>query len=275
MFESPLTRMLYLVRMSKPKDTLSPALVIKDLKTRFVGQRIIYHPALTSTMDVARAEAKRGAVEGTIIVADEQIAGRGRLQRVWLSPSGNIALSVILRPTLPCLPSLTMLASLAVAHSIEAVTALKPRLKWPNDVLIGGKKVCGILIESNARSDKVDYAIIGIGINVNLRLEDYPEILPIATSLSHELKKEVSRLNLLRHLLVEIEKLYLAISAGQSIFEEWRDSLVTIGKKVRVKSGDAVQEGIAESVTPDGSLLLRRPDGTLSKILAGDVTLQD
>jgi BirA family biotin operon repressor/biotin-[acetyl-CoA-carboxylase] ligase len=261
--------------MSESKDTLSPALVIKDLKTRFVGQRIIYHPALTSTMDVARAEARRGAVEGTIIVADEQIAGRGRLQRVWLSPSGNIALSVILRPTLACLPSLTMLASLAVAHSIEAVTALKPRLKWPNDVLIGGKKVCGILIESNARADKVDYAIIGIGINVNLRLEDYPEILPIATSLSHELKKEVSRLNLLRHLLVEIEKLYLAISAGQSIFEEWRDNLVTLGKRVRVKSGDAVQEGIAESVTIDGSLLLRRPDGTLSKILAGDVTLQD
>ena len=267
--------MLYLVRMSEPKDTLSSALITKDLKTRFVGQRVIYHPTLTSTMDISRTEAKRGAVEGTIVITDEQIAGRGRLQRVWLSPRGSIALSVILRPTLACLPYLTMLASLAVARSIEAVTALKPRLKWPNDVLINEKKVCGILIESNVRADKVDYAIIGIGINVNLRLEDYPEILPIATSLYHELKKEVSRLNLLRHLLVEIENLYLAISAGQSIFEEWRDSLVTLGKKVRVKSGDAVQEGIAESVTRDGSLLLRRPDGTLNKILAGDVTLQD
>jgi len=168
-----------------------------------------------------------------------------------------------------------MLASLAVAHSIEAVTALKPWLKWPNDVLIHGKKVCGILIESNVRADKVDYAIIGIGINVNLRLEDYPEILPTATSLSHELKKEVPRLSLIRHLLVEIERFYLAILAGHSIYEEWRDNLVTIGKKVRVKSGDAVQEGIAESVTTDGSLLLRLPDGTLSKILAGDITLQD
>jgi BirA family biotin operon repressor/biotin-[acetyl-CoA-carboxylase] ligase len=267
--------MLYLVRMPNTENSLSPALITKDLKTRFVGQRVIYHPTLTSTMEVARAEAKRGAAEGTIVVADEQTAGRGRLQRAWLSPRGNIALSVILRPTLACLPSLTMLASLAVAHSIEAVTVLKPQLKWPNDVLINGKKVCGILIESNVRADRVDYAVIGIGINVNLRPDDYPEILPIATSLSHELKKEVSRLILLRHLLVEIEKLYLAISAGQSIFEEWRDNLVTIGKRVRVKSGDAVQEGIAESVTPDGSLLLRHSDGTLNKILAGDVTLQD
>ena len=267
--------MLYLVRMPELEDTLSPALITKDLKTRFVGQRVIYRPTLTSTMEVAREEAKRGAAEGTIVVADEQTAGRGRLQRAWLSPRGNIALSVILRPEIKHLPSLTMLASLVVTRSIAAVTALKPRLKWPNDVLINGKKVCGILIESSVRADRVDYAIIGIGINVNLRLEDYPEILPIATSLSHELKKEVPRLSLIQNLLVEIEKLYLAISEGQSIFEEWRDSLVTLGKRVRVKSGDAFLYGIAESVTTDGSLLLRRPDGTLDKILAGDVTLQD
>jgi len=261
--------------MPKSEDALSHALITRNLKTQFVGRRVIYHPTLTSTMEVARQEAKQGAAEGTIVVADQQTAGRGRLQRAWLSPSGNIALSVILRPTLTCLPSLTMLASLAVAHSIEVVTALKPRLKWPNDVLISGKKVCGILIESNVQADRVDYAIIGIGINVNLRLDDYPEISSIATSLSHELKKEVSRLSLIRHLLVEMERFYLAISAGQSIYEEWRDNLATLGKKVSVKSGDAVQEGIAESVTIDGSLLLRRSDGTLNKILAGDVTLQD
>jgi len=208
--------------MSKPKDTLSPSLITKGLRTRFVGQRVIYHPTLTSTMEVARQEVQQEAAEGTVVIADQQTAGRGRLQRAWLSPSGNIALSVILRPSLACLPSLTTLASLAVAHSIEAVTALKPRLKWPNDVLIHGKKVCGILIESNVRADKVDYAIIGIGINVNLRLEDYPEILPTATSLSHEMKKEVSRLSLIRHLLVEIERFYLAILAGHSIYEEWQ-----------------------------------------------------
>ena len=168
-----------------------------------------------------------------------------------------------------------MVASLAVAHSIEAVTHLKPRLKWPNDVLINGKKVCGILIESQGQPNTVDHAIIGIGINVNLRPDDFPEILPIATSLSHELGKEVSRITLVRNLLVEIERLYLALQAGTSISEEWRDNLVTLGRQVRVTSGETTQEGIAESVDRDGSLLFRHPDGTLIRIVAGDVTLRD
>jgi len=257
------------------ENNLSAALITSDLKTRFVGQRTIYYPSLTSTMETARQEAQQGAEEGTVIIADEQTAGRGRLKRVWLSPKGNIALSVILRPSIACLPSLIMLASLAVMHSIEAITGLKPQLKWPNDVLIKGKKVCGILIESKVQAGTVDYAIIGIGVNVNLRLTDYPEIVAIATSLSHELGKEVPRLRLIQRLLVETERLYLALSAGESLYEEWQDNLVTLGQQVRVTSGETVHEGIAESVARDGSLLLHRPDGSLTKILAGDVTLRD
>ncbi len=257
------------------ENNLSETLIANDLKTRFVGQRTIYYPSLTSTMETARQEAQQGAEEGTVIIADEQTAGRGRLKRVWLSPMGNIALSVILRPSIACLPPLIMLSSLAVMHSIKAITGLKPQLKWPNDVLIRGKKVCGILIESQVQASKVDYAIIGIGINVNLRLADFPEILPISTSLFHELGKEVARVTLVRHLLVEIERLYLALSAGESLYEEWQGNLVTLGKRVRVKSGETVHEGIAESVARDGSLLLRRPDGSLTTILTGDVTLRD
>ena len=256
-------------------NSLSAASITKDLETRFVGQRVIYYPSLTSTMEMAKQEAQQGAVEGTVIIADEQTAGKGRIKRVWLSPKGNIALSVILYPSVAYLPSLIMLACLAVVHSIEAGTGLKSQLKWPNDVLINGKKVCGVLIESNVRGDTVDYAIIGIGINVNLRLYDFPEIQPTATSLSDELGREVSHLNIIRYLLVELERLYLTLSAENFIYEEWRDSLVTLGKRVQVKSGETIYEGIAESIARDGSLLLRHSDGSLSKIVAGDVTLRD
>ncbi len=255
-------------------DSLSAAAVTKDLQTRFVGQRVIYYPSLTSTNDIAKKEAQDGAVEGTVILADEQTAGKGRMQRVWLSPRENIALSIILYPSLANLPSLIMLASLAVVHSIEATIGLKPQIKWPNDVLINGKKVCGILIENDVQGNTVNYSILGIGINVNLKLADFPDILPIATSLSDELGGDVSRLSVIRCLLVELERLYLALSSGASIYEEWRDSLVTLGKKVRVKTGQAIYEGIAESVAKDGSLLLRGLDSSLTKIVAGDVTLR-
>ena len=257
------------------ENSLSPASITDNLATHFIGQRVIYYPRLTSTMEVAKREAQQGAAEGTIVVADEQTAGKGRMQRTWLSPTGSIALSIILYPSVLYLPYLIMLASLAVVYSIKTVTGLKSQVKWPNDVLINGRKVCGILVESGVRGNVVDYAIIGIGINVNLRLSDFPEILPIATSLSDELGRDVSRLDVIRCLLVEVERLYLALPAGGAIYQKWRDSLVTLGRKVRVKSGKTVYDGIAESVAEDGSLLLRCPDGSLTKIVAGDVTLRD
>jgi len=256
------------------KNNLSPTSITSNLETHFVGQRVIYYSTLTSTMEVAKREAQQGAVEGTVVIADEQTAGKGRKERAWLSPRGGIALSIILYPSVVYLPYLIMLASLAVVHSIEAVTGLRSQVKWPNDVLVNGKKVCGILIESGVQGNIVDYAIIGIGVNVNLRLSDFPEILPTATSLSDELGRDVSRLDMIRRLLVEVERLYLALPAGESIYEEWRDSLVTLGKKVHVKSGKTIYVGVAESVARDGSLLLRSLDGSLTKIVAGDVTLR-
>jgi len=257
------------------ENNLSSVSITSNLGTHIIGQKVIYYPRLTSTMAVAKQEAQLGAVEGTVVIADEQTVGRGRINRVWLSPRGNIALSVILYPRAAALPSLIMLASLAVVHGIETVTGLRSQIKWPNDVLINGKKVCGILIETSVRGKMVDYAIIGIGINVNLRLSDFPEIQSIATSLSDELGRDVSRLGLVRRLLIEIEELYLALRVDGPIYEEWRDSLVTLGKTVRVKSGKAIYEGVAESVDRDGSLLLRHSNGNLSKIVAGDATLRD
>ena len=256
------------------EDSLSAAAVTDGLTTRFIGQEITCYPSLPSTNDVAKRRAMTGAKEGTVIVAEEQTAGRGRIKRRWLSPRGSIALSVILYPPLAYLPSLIMVASLAVADGIEQVTGLKAQLKWPNDVLIHGKKICGILVESDVRGDKVDYAVIGIGINVNIDLSEFPKFALLATSLSHELGREVSRRDMVQSLLAQTEKLYLALADGDSVFRQWRDRLVTLGKEVQVSSGEATYKGTAESVSSDGSLLLRQPDGSLCKIVAGDVTLR-
>ena len=249
------------------------SVVSQCLDTRIIGHNVLYYPRVTSTMDVARQEARRGAAEGTVIIADEQTAGKGRIRRSWFTPKGNIALSIILYPGVSYLPYLIMLASLAVANSIEAETGLKTQIKWPNDILIGGKKVCGILVESDVREDAVAYAIIGIGINVDFRIADFPDIAATATSLGTELGRDISRIRLLKRLLTEIDMLYA--SAGESIFASWRDRLVTLGKKVQATSGNSIMKGVAESVDRDGSLMLRLADGSLTSIIAGDVTLRE
>jgi BirA family biotin operon repressor/biotin-[acetyl-CoA-carboxylase] ligase len=255
------------------ESRLSAAAITKDLKTELIGQRVIAYPRLTSTNDVAKREAKKGAREGTVVVAEEQTAGRGRLKRAWLSPRGSVALSVILHPTPAQLPYLIMVASLAVVHCIKKLD-LKAQIKWPNDVLVNNKKVCGILIESDVRGSDVDYAVIGIGLNVNVNTTDFPEIAATATSLSHELGRKLSRQEIIRCLLVELENLYLALPEGDSVFREWRERLVTLGKEVEIISGQTAHKGIAESVASDGSLLLRQPDGKLIKVVAGDVSLR-
>ena len=257
------------------ENELLPATILSRLKTSFVGQDVLYFPSVPSTMDAAKDVARRGCREGTIVVADEQTAGRGRLGRNWVTPAGSsIALSVILKPELYQLSALTMIASLAVARSIEQVTGLHPTIKWPNDVLVNGKKVCGILADSELGGEEVHWAVVGIGLNVNLEPSAFPDLATIATSLSAELRREVSRLDVLCALLAELEQLYLASREGRPFYQEWRRCLETLGKHVRVTSGDVVQEGIAESVDVEGNLLLRRSDGSLLTIIAGDVTLR-
>ncbi len=253
---------------------LSLSSITAGLKTAFIGQRVIYYPRLPSTMDTARLEARRGIVEGTVIIAGEQTEGRGRMRRTWLSPSGNIAMSIVLYPDIKSLPYLVMIASLAVAHSIETVTELKTQIKWPNDVLIRGKKVCGILIENEVKRGRVAYALVGIGININLKAADITGISGTATSLKDELERTVLRAIIIRYLLTEFERLYLQLPAGESIYKAWRVRLETLGKSVEVKTGSEILEGIAESVDESGALMLRRTDGTLIKCVAGDVTLR-
>jgi BirA family biotin operon repressor/biotin-[acetyl-CoA-carboxylase] ligase len=232
---------------------------------------VIYYPSLDSTMEAARREAQWGADAGTIIVTEEQTSGRGRLQRTWISPKGQLAFSIILRPNMDYLPQMIMISSLAVTYAIQKLTGLKPDIKWPNDVLIGEKKVCGILIENDIRKNILKHTVIGIGINVNMNLKDYPEISPIATSLADELGEEVSRAQLLRRVLIELESLYYSLTQEDSILKQWQRHLMTLGMRVYVNMGDKFYDGTAESVNRDGSLMLRQKDGALVKIVAGDV----
>jgi BirA family transcriptional regulator, biotin operon repressor / biotin---[acetyl-CoA-carboxylase] ligase len=253
---------------------LSPQLVLNDLSTRFIGHKIVYYPSLDSTMEAAKREAIWDAKAGTVIIADEQNAGRGRLNRTWVSPKGGLAFSIILRPNLEYLPFMVMIASLAVVSGIQWITGLNPQIKWPNDVLIGEKKVCGILIENDIRKNSLRHTVIGIGINVNLHMTDYPLIARFATSLSDQLGKEVSRLQVVREVLKEMDDLYYLLPDTETIQARWKSRLGTLGQKVQVNLGDAVCSGLAESVTKEGNLMLRQRDGSLIKIVAGDVNLK-
>lgn len=254
---------------------LSAAGIKQGLKTAIIGHKIIHLPSVTSTMDAARAEALKGAAEGTVIIAGEQTGGRGRLQRSWLTPKGNIALSIILYPDIASLPYLIMVVSLAVVKSIETVAGIKAHIKWPNDILIDGKKVCGILIENNMRGNKVACSIVGIGINVGLNVKDYAEIAATATSLKSQPKDDVFRVKLVKELLQAFDQLYVNLTDGKAIYAAWREKLITLGKPVKAVSGSQTIEGVAEAVDESGALAIRRADGTVISVVAGDVTLRE
>jgi len=254
---------------------LSAPLITSGLKTTLIGQNVLYYPSLSSTMDTARREIKQGANEGTVIIAGEQTGGRGRLKRAWLSPRGNIALSIILYPDITALPYLIMIASLAAVQSIETAAGIKTQIKWPNDILIDGKKVCGILIENEVKGNKVSSSIIGIGINVDLDVAGFSEIADTAASLTSKREKHDIRIKMIKALLTEFERLYLLLPDGKSIFEAWRARLATLGQRVRATSGNLTIEGIAEGVEESGALAIRGADGVVSKVVAGDVTLRE
>ena len=244
-----------------------------QLNTKFVGRHLYYYPTVTSTMEVAKKIAAEGVPEGTVIIADEQTMGRGRLDRAWLSPKGSLSMSVILQPSPHNLTQLIMVASLAVVHAIKNTTGLETQIKWPNDILIKGKKVCGILIETEIKGSEINFVIIGIGINLNFNLYAFPEISDIATSLSYELGREIPRIELAASLLTELEHLYLETKTGVPLYREWQKRMETLGKQIQVKTGESIEQGTAETVTENGNLILRRANGSFIEIIAGDVTV--
>jgi BirA family biotin operon repressor/biotin-[acetyl-CoA-carboxylase] ligase len=208
-----------------------------------------------------------------VVVVGEQTGGRGRRQRVWQSPPGSISLSIVLRPEVAQLPELIMLASLAVARAVREVTGLSPQLKWPNDILLDGKKVCGILVESEIKG-RLAQAVIGIGINVNNPAPVLAERTAPVTSLATAAGKPQPLLELVRRLLAAADDLYDRLHSGGSLYEMWRDSLITLGQEVRVTSDEGELVGVAEAVDRDGSLWVRDGAGTRHRVIASDVSLR-
>ena len=246
-------------------------ITLKGLKTAIVGRNILYYRTLPSTMNLARKLAAEGMREGTVILCDEQTEGRGRQGRKWFaSPSSSILMSVIFRPTPESLPQLNMLASLAIVLTIEKATGIKATVKWPNDILIKGKKVAGILMENVFEGENLQAAIVGVGLNVSLDVSQFEEISSIATSLSTELGKEFNRDDILRILLQEMDSLYQAVGRNEDVYHRWLPLVETLGKNVRIKSGKSVEEGLAQSINPDGSITLRHADGSLVTIATGE-----
>lgn len=260
-------------------DRLSAERIRLGLETEFVGRNIYYWPQLASTNDEARRLARAGAPEGTLVLTDYQTAGRGRLDRRWEAPPGtSLLLSLVFRPLLTPVQvqQLTMVCGLAVAEAIELVTGLQVGLKWPNDIMVGGAKVGGVLTEIELIANRLDFVVVGLGLNVNLDPAQLPaDLLVSATSLAHELGRDVARLPLLWVLLRSVEKRYVALSAGHSPQGEWVERLVTLGQPVAVTASGSTLEGVAEGVDANGALLLRLDDGRLQTIMAGDVTLRE
>ena len=224
--------------------------------------------------------ARDGVKEGVVVFAESQTKGRGRLGRRWLSPTKRgLWFSVLLRPDLRPqeVTRLTVASATALRRAIELQTGLKPEIKWPNDILISGSKVAGILTELSAELDRIKYLILGIGVNVNLNPGDFPaELRRLATSLKAELGQPVSRPELAVAILRELDHDYARIDPGQfaALADEWEEHGATIGREVVIRTGDRQIRGRAESLGDDGELLLRTIHGHLERITGGDVTLE-
>lgn len=241
----------------------SPDLLLPD---EFIGlrQKVYYLKEVSSTMDVAKKLAKRG--EEAIVIAETQTSGRGRLGRRWYSQRGGIYFSIILRPRIGPAHAqiINLMAAVSVARAIRSLFNLEAKLKWPNDVLIRGKKVCGILAEMEAEMDVIKFVNLGIGINANNPISLYEEG---ATSIKEELGRDISRKELLMCVLNEIEKRRSLL--GKEIISEWKALSSTINKKVRIIMQDEVVEGEATDIDTDGALILRTDKG-IRRIIAGD-----
>ena len=265
-------------RLIQVPDCLYPAEVREYLSTRVLGRELFYLPSVSSTNREAREKAEIGALDGAVVLAETQTAGRGRLGREWYSPTQTgLWMSVILRPKIvPAdAPKLTLTAAVAVAEAVMTETGLNPGIKWPNDILLNRKKVCGILTEMKADMDRVHYVIVGIGLNISQ--ENYPEdIRDIATSLTLEAEKKFNRAKIAGAVLNSLEKYYFKLinDGFGAIRSEWKRHSVNLGHKVSVNTLGEVIKGIAEDIDENGLLVVKEIGGSIKKITAGDVTLR-
>ena len=268
-------------KLKDAPDLLLPSEIQIGLDTKIIGKKMIYHPSIDSTNRAAKALAYHGAAEGTIVVAEEQESGKGRLERTFYSPRGKgIWFSVILRPNLlpKAAPQFTLMAAVAVAEAMNRFD-LKPEIKWPNDILFDGRKIVGILTEMTCELGRINYVVVGTGINVNISRDEFPENLrPIAASLSEMKGEDLSRVDFFRAVLEEFDRLYIEVleTGFDKIIERWRKYNVTLGKNIRVIStvGDSESfTGKAVDLNSDGALIVETSQGRRT-VYAGDVSIR-
>jgi BirA family biotin operon repressor/biotin-[acetyl-CoA-carboxylase] ligase len=236
------------------------------------GHPLHYFQTIGSTNQEAKQLASDNAPEGTLVIADEQTAGRGRLGREWITPRGSdLASTFVLRPNLIIqrLGHMALMGGLAAAQAIENTTGLSPQLKWPNDVCIEGRKVCGVLAETSIRNECIEWVVLGIGINVNLGPPSSMMVNRTATSLATEVGRKVDRLALLVNLSKELDAIYSELGS-QAILDAWEARMLWRGKLVRVlsSSSSSTDEGVLLGLTPEGLMRLQHKDG-------GEVAVSD
>lgn len=258
---------------------LLPYQVKKHLKTRVIGQQITYLPTTPSTNDVARWLAAGGdpkALHGTVVIAEEQTGGVGRLGRAWVSPEGGIWITIILTPTIPIdhVFMITMVGAVAVARAIRRDSGLGAMIKWPNDVYIGDKKVAGLLLELDAEADSIHYCLLGIGIDANFDPSMLsPDLQRQVTTLRAELEQEVDRARLLARMLREFERHYDLLEAQEydAILREWKSMSCTLDQHVHVNTLTKSFDGEAIDIDEYGALLVRKENGRIERVIAGDL----
>ncbi|MDP2912768.1 MAG: biotin--[acetyl-CoA-carboxylase] ligase [Candidatus Omnitrophota bacterium] len=267
-------------RLIAVPDSLIPAEIKWNIKTKVLGKEVISFKKVDSTNAVAYGLAEKGVKEGAVVLAEEQAKGKGRHGRRWISPSkGGIYMSCVLRPEIAPgeIAKITLAAAVAVAKAIRLSSGLSAMIKWPNDILVNNRKVCGILTEMKAEQDSVDFIILGIGVNVNTQSRYLPKG---ASSLREEMRRmgwdeALSRIEISRKILEKLEEYYFLLKKDgfKPIIEEWKAFSAMLGSRVRIMLPGRSFEGHAHDVDSDGSLLVRRDEGIIEKVSSGDVVV--
>ncbi len=264
-------------------NSLSQRQVLDAIDTEWLGQNCTYYPVVQSTNVILREMADRGEPAGTLVIADYQHKGKGRLGRRWLAPYGtSLLFSLLFRPDWPAEQAnwLMMISALSCIRAISTTTGVITGIKWPNDIGLEKhgywSKLGGILLEGNLTGDRFSLAVIGIGLNTNIVEQQLPKGYTPATSLLVETGKPVPRIGLLKEIVKNLERLYTQAESGHSPYKEWKELLVGLNKTVKVSDpyNNRIVEGFAEGTDPTGRLLVRESNGKLHHFSAGDVSLR-
>lgn len=264
-------------RLVGRSDQLTENDILLGLETKTFGRNVVYFDSVDSTQKIAHQLAQDQAPEGTLVIAEEQKTGRGRMARNWYSPSGTgIWMSVLLRPTLPPqkAPQFTLITAVAVVQAIHDVCDIQVEIKWPNDILVNNRKITGILTELQADSEQIHSLIIGIGMNVNQQTDDFPEeLLDIATSLSIAKGEIISRAKVVQRVMFHLERYYkIYMEKGFAPIKLlWESYALSIGKHITARTMNGTLTGIALGITDEGVLLLEDENGTIHQIYSADI----